>query len=120
MNKTKKDIDLCDADFYSNNTPIPKRKGYASLDPNKNPYLPPGMPTTYDEWVTGQSGGSGKPTDDGAYYLGNSCPITNPDFYAEYNGVWLGETAECKHEPIDVGFRFSKMVCKKCDKELKS
>jgi len=25
---------------------------------------------------------------------------------------------ECQHEPIDVGFNQTKMVCKKCDKEL--
>lgn len=25
---------------------------------------------------------------------------------------------ECQHEPIDVGFRFSKWVCKKCNKDL--
>lgn len=55
----------------------------------------------------------------------------------EYNGHWLnlpngiqinpvklgdekGTTfdRECEHETVEVGFQFTKVVCKKCDKEL--
>ena len=38
------------------------------------------------------------------------------------SGVPNGETAlaVCQHHVVDVGFRFSKLVCKKCDKEIKA
>lgn len=51
----------------------------------------------------------------------------------EYNGHWINLPnginihdhtehqdfgRECEHEPIEVGFSISKVVCKKCDKEL--
>lgn len=44
------------------------------------------------------------------------------------NGISMGDPIidemeswpkECEHEPIDVGFTNPKMVCKKCDKDLK-
>lgn len=58
------------------------------------------------------------------------------DFYSSYEGQWVKEynlpagasiydhvehqqfDQECEHEPIEVGFSISKVVCKKCDKEL--
>jgi len=30
----------------------------------------------------------------------------------------IAPAMECNHEPIDVGFHQSKLVCKKCDKDL--
>lgn len=55
--------------------------------------------------------------------MGGNSKDDDSDNRSKYDGTdfdvdWCGVKNECKHEPIDVGFNRSKMVCRKCDKEL--
>lgn len=46
-------------------------------------------------------------------------PVAGPVPKRNEEETWLETPSiECTHEPIDVGFSKSKMVCKKCDQDL--
>lgn len=59
-------------------------------------------------------------TTDGAVLVGTNLGVA----WLSPNGqITLGQAAPdshsgCDHEPVDVGFQFSKIVCKKCNKVL--
>lgn len=46
--------------------------------------------------------------------LGLSCPVSLEYVYSPTSDSHSG----CDHEFVDVGFQFTKLVCKKCNKEM--
>lgn len=58
-------------------------------------------------------GGGGGIGGDGRFVVDEFLPRFETD------GGRAQKNTECDHEPIDVGFTHSRIVCKKCDKDLK-
>lgn len=71
--------------------------------------------------IVTRPGYSAIPTNEDLYFPGEVAPYiavdTGSNEMAKYYKVFY-TPIECVHEPIDVGFAQTKMVCKKCDKDL--